>query len=186
MDLNELRLVVAEMLDEAKKKKEKEVALKKRGASVEAYGLYDEAFDFSAPLGASNLYRQQGAANWGPYTSGGPEIDSMFSDPNRGATQMRESEERAVRMLVREVIENGLVPPTSAWAPLTEKRKVMPVAESAWDAAAPLFEAWYDKFRESKKDAPAKKPKGFEKDRDRGPVKKRGQPADKKSAKSKK
>lgn len=142
LTLDEVKLVVAEMLDEAKKKKEKAEELKKKGRSIEAYGLYDEAFDFAAPLGADNTYAQQGAVNWGPYTSPGPQIDSAFHDPQPGRTAIRE--ERALRMLVREVIQNGLVPSNSAWAPLVESER-QPCYESPWDAAQGLFEAWYDR-----------------------------------------
>ena len=167
MTLNELKLEIAEILDEAKKKKSQVDKVKKRGASVEAYGLYDEAFDFSSPLGAFNRYRQQGAANFGPYTGPGTQVDTSFHNPNPGALQMKESDEHALRALVREVIQNGLVPADSAWAPLMEKRQQ--VHESPWHAAESLFEAWYDKKSESD----AKKQK--KKDTDYGPVKKHGQ-----------
>jgi hypothetical protein len=148
MSMNELKLAIAEILDEAKKKRSQADKHRRRGAAVEAYGLYDEAFDFSEPLGALNLYRQQGAANWGPSTSDGPHIDSKYYNPNTaGGMRMREGDERALRALVREVIENGLVPAGSAWAPLMERSSREPT--SAWDAAGPLFEAWYDKFKKS-------------------------------------
>lgn len=177
LTLNELKIKIAEILDEAKKKSSKKSSMKRKGAAVEAYGLYDEALDFSTPLGAFNLYRQQGAANWGPYTSDGPHIDSSFANPQLGATHMRESEERALRMLVREVIQNGLVPPDSAWAPLVEGQRE-PSFGSAWEAAEPLFEAWYDKFKKSSKKGSAeadkpKKGKGIEKTK-YGQVKKHG------------
>lgn len=175
---NELRLEIAQILDEAKKKSAKSDKAKRKSASVDAYGLYDEAFDFSSPLGAFNLYRQQGAANWGPLTSDGPNIDSAFGHPNvSGATRMKESDERALRAMVREVIQHGLVPPTSAWSPLIERREGNRIHESAWEEAGPLFEAWYDKFRQSK--ASESDPKkssnkaGHEKTK-YGPVKKHG------------
>lgn len=154
MTLSELKCLVAEILEEAKKKAPAEI--KKKGRSIEAYGLYDEAFDFAAPLGALSLYRQQGAVNWGPHTSDGPYIDSTFHDPQPGRIVVRESEERALRMLVREVIENGLVPASSAWAPMVEGNREA-VYESPWEAAEPLFEAWYDKFKGSKKSEKASK-----------------------------
>lgn len=140
--INELKLEIAEILEEAKKKKEKVETLKKRGASVEAYGLYDEAFDFSSPLGAYNLYKTQGAANFGPYTSAGSVVDHSFQNPNRGALQMNEKDEQALRMVVREVIQNGLVPSNSAWAPLMERQQKF-ISENVWERAENIFESWY-------------------------------------------
>jgi hypothetical protein len=166
MTLNELKLVVAEIIEEAKKKKEKADDLKKKGKSVEAYGLYDEAFDFSSPLGAYNLYRQQGAANWGPFTSDGPRVDSQFHSFTTGATSMKEGEEKAIRHVVREVIENGLVPSDSAWAPLVENEQLASrrMSESpSWERATDLFEAWYDKFKKDKEEPKKSQSKGYEK-----------------------
>ncbi len=181
--INELKLVIAEILDEAKKKKAKADDIKKKGASVEAYGIYDEAFDFAAPLGAWNLYARQGAANFGPYTAEPPHYDSTFHDPNRGAG-IRESDERALRALVREVIQNGLVPVNSAWAPLMESSREV-VSESPWHEAEALFEAWYDKFKKSSKKSSegGKKARGFDRSKGYGEVKKHGFPPkkDKKS-----
>lgn len=176
MTLNELKIEIAEILQEAKKKKEKAEKIKEKGASVEAYGLYDEAFDFSAPLGGYNLYKQQGAANWGPYTSAGPQIDSTFASPGLGTTELRESEEQALRALVREVIENGLIPPSSAWAPMLEKSRS---PGTAWESAQQLFEAWYDREQRAEKkddeEPKGSKAKGHEKT-EYGAVKKHGQP----------
>lgn len=182
MTLNELKIQIAEILDEAKKKTEKEEKVKKLGRAVEAYGFYDEAFDFSAPLGAYNRYAQQGAANFGPYTSAGTQINTNFLNPSAGT--LSEQEELVVRNLVREVIQNGLVPSDSAWAPLIE-REVAP--GNSWQSAQRIYEAWYDEFRKKKgkeDEAPKKKAKGFEKDDEgknkRGAVKKHGQQDDKK------
>jgi len=172
MTMNELKLEIAEILDEAKKKKEKVEDIKKKGAHIQAYGLYDEAFDFSVPQGEFNLYRQQGAVNWGPYTSAGAHVDNNYSNPNGGMTQMKESEEHAIRALVREVIQNGLVPKDSAWAPMMETQKQATTDGSAWGQARSLYEAWYDNFKKSKKDD--KESKKSKKDSDYGPVKKHG------------
>lgn len=166
MTLNELRLEIAGILAEAKKKKDKADDLKKQGRSVEAFGLYDEAFDFSAPLGAYNLYKQQGAVNWGPYTSAGTDVDTNFSHPNAGP-RLKESE-MALRAVVREVIENGLVPQHSAWAPLLSRK----TPQTVWESADRMFEAWYDRAKKSKKDE--EEPKKAKKDTDYGPVKKHG------------
>lgn len=176
MTLNELKLVIAEMLDEAKKKTQKAEKLKKKGASIEAYGIYDEAFDFSAPLGALNLYRQQGAVNWGPQTSAGTHVDSTYQNPTQNTVNMKESEERALRALVREVIENGLVPAESAWAPMFESARET-IFESSWDAASHLYEAWYDKFKKDEKasEKESAKDAGHEKT-SYGAVQKHGRP----------
>jgi len=139
MTLNELKLEIASILEEAKKQDKKEEDLEKKGHSIEAYGLYDEAFDYAQPLGALNLYAQQGAVNWGPYTSAGPTIDSSYADPqrNNATANLKESDERALRSLVREIIENGLIPAGSAWAPLLRRERA---DEGAWGAAGELLE----------------------------------------------
>jgi hypothetical protein len=135
LSINELKLEIAGLLAEARKKKAEP---KKRGRSVEAYGFFDEALDFSTPLGAFNLYRQQGVSNLGPYTADGPWIDSHFASPRVGPTGIAEADERALRALVREVIENGLVPSDSAWGPLTEREE--PAFESIWEAAMHYYD----------------------------------------------
>ena len=178
MSLNELKMVIAEMLDEAKKKSSVADAKRRRTPAMEAYGLYDEAFDFSEPLGPFNLYRQQGVANWGPYTAENPHIDSTFRSYNPGATQMHEQDEHALRLLVREVLHNGLVPPDSAWAPLVERQRVEG-STNIWERADRLLEAWYDNLKKSSKRSSKKSGKGYEKT-SYGDVKKYGQPPKKK------
>lgn len=37
----------------------------------------DERLDFSVPQGDYNVYRHQGAANWGPHTSTGPDVSRV-------------------------------------------------------------------------------------------------------------
>ena len=156
MTIDELKHQIAEILDEAKKKPEKAAKLKRMAAQVEAYGFYDESHDFSAPLGAYNLYRQQGAVNWGPMTSDGTHVDNNgVGNPNVGHQFMKESEERALRGLVREVIENGLVDESSAWAPFLASKE--PIFESTWEEASHrITEAWYDDFKSDKKDDKSK------------------------------
>jgi hypothetical protein len=160
MTRNELKATIAEILSEAKKKKAKAEKLKKTGGrAAAAYGYYDEALDFTDPLGAANRYYQQGGVNWGPMTSG---------------AGLKESEETALRATVREVLENGLIPEESAWAPVLEGSRPQ-YFESTWEQA--LWEAkhWYD--RKSAEgdcgDAP-KKGKGADKTK-YGQVKKHGQ-----------
>lgn len=141
MTLNELKITIAEMIEEAKKKKEKTERLKAAsGGAKSAYGYYDEALDFSAPLGGYNLYRSQGAVNWGPHTNGGPHIDQNFANPNT-RLNLKEGGEEPLRQIVREVIEFGLVPPDSAWAPMMENQRET-IYENVWEQA--LAEAhWY-------------------------------------------
>jgi hypothetical protein len=151
--IDELKHQIAEILDEAKKKKEKSDKIKRMSAQIEAYGFYSEEHDFSEPLGARNLYRQQGAVNWGPMTSDGTHIDEKsIGNPNGGVSAskyMKESDEKAIRSVVREVIENGLVDESSAWAPFLSKRD--PIFESTWEEAVyKINEAWYNEFRKGK------------------------------------
>lgn len=175
--LTELKRTIAEILDEAKKKKVKAEKIKNLSAQVEAYGYYDEAHDFSPPLGARNLYRQQGAmANWGPLTSYGTEVDVRGAgNPSAGSAsgqlKMNETDERALRSLVREVIRNGLIDESSAWSPLL--RKSEPIFESTWEEIAHTLteKNWFDKKSEA--DRPSGKP-SFDKDKKRGSVKKHG------------
>ena len=178
MNLNELKVEIASILEEAKKKDKKADDLEKKGKSIEAYGLYDEAFDFSQPLGAMNLYAQQGAVNWGPYTSGGPVIDSSFADPqrNNATSNLKEEDEHALRTLVREVIENGLIPAGSAWAPVLNR---VSKPFGTWDQAARMAEAWYDRDQK-KSESPVKRGKGIDKAKEYGPVQKHGEPKKKK------
>jgi hypothetical protein len=177
MTIDELKHQIAEILDEAKKKPEKAEKLRRMAAQVEAYGFYAEEHDFSAPLGAYNLYRQQGAVNWGPMTSDGTHVDNNVGNPNAGsaAKYMRESEERALRNLVREVIENGLVDESSAWAPFLTAKE--PIFESTWEEVVHrMNEAWYDDFKKGKKSASDMKKGGKQYDKTSyGHVKAHGQ-----------
>ena len=149
MTITELKHTIAEILDEAKKSKDKAEKIKRMSKQVEAYGFYTEEHDFSAPLGAFNLYRQQGASNWGPYTSAGVRIDKQNAgSPNNGPAGIHE--ERALRMLVREVLQNGVIAEDSAWAPFVSKPE--PIFESTWEEAVyRMNEAWYDDFRKGGK-----------------------------------
>ena len=166
MTLNELKHQIAGILEEAKKSEKSTRSSKKSGKppQVEAYGFYDKEHDFSTPQGEHNLYRQQGAVNWGPYTSAGPRVDYS----------LKETDERALRALVREVIENGTIDESSAWAPFLAR--AAPLFESSWEEVAyRLTEAWYDK---QQKDEAAScgpsKPKGQFERTEYGKVKKHG------------
>jgi hypothetical protein len=190
MTINELKRQISEIIEEAKKKDQKEKKFKRVGAQVEAYGFYDESHDFSEPLGVHNLYRQQGQVNWGPYTGVGPHVN-QYGPANTNAVGLKETDEKALRSLVREVLENGLIGEESAWAPFLAKVSREPIFESSWHEAASMMneevleEAWYDK--KDKPDSPEGKSKGFEKDKERGHIKKHGfEKKDKKSKKSSK
>lgn len=120
--IQEIRKVVDSVLAEAKKKKEKAEELK-HDPKPPAYG-YSEAFDFSAPLGAYNLYRTQGAVNWGPMTSAGTKIDDRIVNQKSN-----------LEAVLRGVVKEASAP--SAWLPLMESTKV---PDSVWEAA----QHWYD------------------------------------------
>jgi len=152
MNINELKLVIAEVLEEAKKRTEKAIkARENSGRAKNAYGTYAEALDFSWPLGPYNLYRQQGQVNWGPYTSDGPHIDQNFANPNTAMNtrmgsnthpHLHESDdELALRQVIREVIEYGLVPAESAWAPLMESAPRQ--FDTIWEEAMHECDRWY-------------------------------------------
>lgn len=173
MTLNELKHQIADILDEAKKSKKgkaKKDAKKSSSAKssrmkmpqTEAYGFYDKEHDFSTPLGAYNLYRQQGAVNWGPYTSAGPEVATGMGGGSNANAFMKEGDEKALRHVVREVIENGLIDSNSAWSVFLEAKE--PIFESSWEEVAYLVEkkAWFMQHQERGEEMPANqsKPKG--------------------------
>ncbi len=130
--LQEIREMVSSVLAEAKKKKEKSEKAKKEVFPA-AYS-YSEAFDFSAPLGAYNLYRSQGAANWGPMTGPGTKVDDRV-DGGR-------SNEATLRSFIKESIKAELKEERSAWTELSEMvdppKKAAPT--NVWEAA----QHWYD------------------------------------------
>lgn len=122
--IKEIKKVVSDVLAEAKKKKEKAIALK-HDPKPPAYG-YAEAFDFSAPLGAYNLYRNQGPVNWGPMTSAGTKIDDKI-------VPQRERLEAALRGIQTEAAK------PSSWERLSEAVDPQ-VPGNVWEAA----NHWYD------------------------------------------
>lgn len=67
----QIKKVIENVILEARKKKAK----KKQGyvAKPSDYS-YSESLDMSTPQGDKNLYKVQGASNWGPYTSAGEKI----------------------------------------------------------------------------------------------------------------
>jgi hypothetical protein len=134
VSIDELRKIVGEVVSEAKKKKEKSDELKYT-AHPKEYG-YAESLDFSAPLGGYNLYRSQGAANWGPYTGAGPKIDdNVRIDPV--STSL--TEEKMLRSLLRSIIGETLMPRSSAWDVISESSRVRRTG-NVWEDVA----RWYD------------------------------------------
>lgn len=127
LTLEQLGQMVDGIIAEAKKKKEKAAALKAHaGTAGSAYGAYAEAFDFSAPLGGYNLYRNQGAVNWGPMTSGGTRINDNVA----GAKGL---DEKMLRAAVRDMISEK-VSPWDVLGAVNESPK------NIWEAA----QHWYD------------------------------------------
>jgi hypothetical protein len=153
MSLNELRIEIAEILSEAKKKKVKksDKIKKNAGEAASAYGFYDEALDFSEALGEDNIYAQQGAVNWGPNTSAGKHTDTAFNDPH--LHNMSESDDRALRSLVKEVMQLGNISENSVWNVIDESEE----STNIWEAA----NRWYEKYGDGINEK-VKKGKAFE------------------------
>lgn len=128
MTIEGLRNLVEQIVAEAKKKKEKELdelVVKNDGH------IQDHKLDFSAPLGAYNLYRNQGQVNWGPQTSSGPKIDDQLRGSQYSAVH-----ESALRSYIRNIISESFRPdPSSAWAAM-----VPPVTQTIWESVM----HWYD------------------------------------------
>jgi hypothetical protein len=173
MTIDELKRQIGELVNEAKKKDKKAVEAKKKPA----YGFYEEALDFSEPLGAFNLYGSQGGVNWGPMTSAGAPVSVSSASPERSKPSgMNESEEQILRSLVREVITTGVpVEESSAWAVFLPDRE--PIFENAWGEA--IYEAKKHWFQKTEKDD-CKPAKGYEKQ-----AKKGGESKDDKKSKKK-
>lgn len=123
--INELKALVESTLAEAKKKKKKEELEEEATVHPAGYSS-NPAFDFSAPLGAYNLYRSQGQVNFGPYTGPGTKID----DHRLGANSNGNSYQQAV-------FSEG-VDPRSAWAPFVVVKPRAP--QTIWEAADYLHE----------------------------------------------
>jgi len=81
--------VLDTILNEVKKKKDQATVPRSDGHS------YSPALDFSAPLGAYNLYRSQGASNWGPMTGPGTQID-LSVNGKRSSKKMKNETARDV------------------------------------------------------------------------------------------
>ena len=129
--LAEIKMIVSDVLAEAKKKKEKSEKAKKE---VHPAGYsYSEAFDFSTPLEEYNLYKSQGAVNWGPMTSTGTKIDDRIAGG-------RSETESILRSFIKEAIREE-VGEDSSWQQLSEIIAPTPKKfGNVWEAA----QHWYD------------------------------------------
>jgi hypothetical protein len=103
--VEQLRGMVTEAITEAKKKRKKD--LEEMESRPDGH-MVDSKFDFAPPLGGYNLYRSQGAVNWGPQTGAGSKVD----DRPYGVKA-----ESALRSAIRGMISEKLSPdPASAWS----------------------------------------------------------------------
>jgi hypothetical protein len=111
--IEQVREIVKEVLAEAKKKKKKEEELEEK---VEPCGYsYSATFDFSAPLAAYNLYKSQGAVNWGPMTGPGPKLDDRVRARSAGQANLEEHLRSLIGRVIEEEVSND-----SAWNMLSE------------------------------------------------------------------
>lgn len=69
LTIEQLRHLVMEEINEAKKKSKKKAPEKKDVATTGTGYKKDDLLDMSKPLGDKNLYKRQGASNFGPYTA---------------------------------------------------------------------------------------------------------------------
>lgn len=130
MTLKELREFVKQaVLEEARKSKKKPAPEAKLNPAAKAYGQHAESFDFSQPLGNLNLYKLQGAANFGPYTNSAGVVDP---------TQLVEYAPDVASTIrgVNEALSQ------SAWTPIIEMARP---PENVWEALIRLEEARAEK-----------------------------------------
>lgn len=130
--LKELPALVESIIAEAKKKKDKEKKLSKVPEPKEYQ--YAEAFDYSPPLAAYNLYRSQGQANWGPQTGEGPRVD------DRTAIHHTLKEDEKV---LNGIVEGTLIPEKSAWDAI----KAVKEDKSTLKGFLPESTAWGEALR---------------------------------------
>lgn len=149
---NELRAEIVQILVEAKKKKEKaDDASRDAGKAANAYGFYEEVFDHAETLGEYSWAGQTYGANWGPGTGGGSSLDSSYDRPSTG---MKESDERALRQIVREVMQIGIASDESAWNVLRPGTQPTGI----WEAV----DRWYKKYGEDTEPEKPKRGQAFE------------------------
>lgn len=120
MNIKELKAIVKDVLAEAKKKKKAE----SKPSQPSEYKT-DKNFDFSAPLGQYNLYKSQGAVNWGPMTSPGTSIDT---DINKSTSAKNSKEDRD---FIHGVVGESLIPEATVWKESKEKTSFANIWEVA-------------------------------------------------------
>jgi hypothetical protein len=124
--VEQLRGMVQTAINEAKKKKAKVAEAEHRADGQ----IVDKNFDFAPALGGFNLYRSQGAANFGPYTNTPHSIDDRIY-----GTKM----ESALRQAIGQMISEELSPdPSSAWAALVPQPVAVPT--NIWEAAMHYYD----------------------------------------------
>lgn len=117
--MNVINKIVAQVISEAKKKKKKDAdAEKAYTATPKEYG-YADAFDFSAPLDTANLYKNQGAANFGPYTNGGDVADKTLRAAIKEEIRLQLSEDTSPWHFLSEAMEMNKKPMKNVWETLS-------------------------------------------------------------------
>jgi len=129
--LDEIKAIISKVLAEAKKKKEKSDKAKKE---VHPAGYsYAEALDFSAALGAYNLYRSQGAVNWGPMTGAGTHIDDKIAGGRAESNSI-------LRSFIKEAIRQEMTEEASAWNTISKKTQPKQnKPKNIWEAAESML-----------------------------------------------
>lgn len=118
--MNVINKLVSQVISEAKKKKKKgEDAEKAYVANPREYG-YADSFDFSAPLDTANLYKSQGASNFGPYTNGGDVADKTLRAAIKEEIRLQLSEETSPWLFLSEALEMNKKPMKNVWEKLSK------------------------------------------------------------------
>lgn len=136
--LTELRQMVRDVISEAKKKKSGPVH--ETEVRTDGHLRPEKAHDFSPPLGGLNPYRQQGQANFGPYT-GDPTNVTNAAAGYAGDRPLYGSKlsESALRSAIRALVSEELRPdPRSAWAALSPP--VTEVPAGIWESAMRYYD----------------------------------------------
>lgn len=127
--VEQLKVMVEHAINEAKKKKQKD--LEEMETRPDGHML-DKNMDFAPPLGGYNLYRSQGAVNWGPQTGAGPKIDDR---PYPGTVA-----ESSLRQAIRGMISEKLRPdPNSAWSAFSPPPPQVP-PKGIWESAMHYYD----------------------------------------------
>lgn len=140
--VEQLRGMVKEAINEAKKKKAKVAEAEKRPDGH----VIDKNQDYAPPLGGFNLYRAQGAANFGSYTNTSAPLDDRLY-----GTKM----EAAIRQVVGKMISEELRPdPKSAWSRLVPEEKKVETPKNVWEAALHYYDFQRRGLGQMKEEAP--------------------------------